>query len=433
MKSSSLGPTTSLGQNFSWTLIGNVVYSACQWGMLIILAKLGTPEMVGEFTFALATAAPLFMFTNLQLRVVQATDANSQYLFCDYLSLRLVASAAAVLGLVCIAFSMFVPSRELTYLIICVGLAKAVESISDVCYGLVQQNERMDIISISLILKGLLSLLFLAGGVHVFGTVLGGAIGLILAWSILLLGYDLPKTHWFTTRHEAQSSRALWLRWHWPTQRKLIGLTLPLGLVMLLVSLNTNIPRYFIEHYLSPRDLGIFAAIAYLMMVGSIIQGAMAQAATPRLAKYYADGQRKAFAKLLLKQIGMAMLLGLAAIIISAIGGKQILTVIYKPEYAQHSQLLVMLMLAAALDYICSFLGSGITAARYFRSQVPLFAATACILTIACMVFIPISGLNGIPWAMILTGLIRILLFVSILIHALRKPNSIEHNTPSII
>ncbi|HEY9826311.1 MAG TPA: oligosaccharide flippase family protein [Stenomitos sp.] len=433
MKSSSLPPPTSLSQNFSWTLIGNLVYSACQWGMLIILAKLGTPEMVGEFTFALATAAPLFMFTNLQLRVVQATDSNTQYLFCDYLSLRLVASLAAVLGLVCIAFSMFVPSRELAYLIICIGLAKAVESISDVCYGLVQQHERMDIISISLIFKGLLSLLFLASGVHIFGTVLGGTIGLILAWLILLLVYDLPKTYGFIKRSETPFARTLWLRWHWPTQLKLIGLTLPLGFVMLLVSLNTNIPRYFIEHYLSPRDLGIFAAIAYLMMVGSIIQGAMAQAATPRLAKYYADGQRKAFAMLLSKQIGMAMLLGLAAVIISAIAGKQILTIIYKPEYAQYSQLLVMLMLAAALEYICSFLGSGITAARYFRSQVPLFATTACILAIACMVFIPMSGLNGIPWAMILTGLIRIFLFVGILIHALRKPNPIEHNKPSII
>ena len=33
----------SLRKNFAWTLSGNIVYSGCQWGMLIALAKLGSP------------------------------------------------------------------------------------------------------------------------------------------------------------------------------------------------------------------------------------------------------------------------------------------------------------------------------------------------------------------------------------------------------
>jgi hypothetical protein len=47
----------SLRKNFSWTFVGNVVYAACQWGILVALAKLGTPEMVGQFTLGLAVAA----------------------------------------------------------------------------------------------------------------------------------------------------------------------------------------------------------------------------------------------------------------------------------------------------------------------------------------------------------------------------------------
>jgi hypothetical protein len=45
--------------NFLWTLSGNVVYAACQWGMLVVLAKLGTHQMVGEFALALAITAPI--------------------------------------------------------------------------------------------------------------------------------------------------------------------------------------------------------------------------------------------------------------------------------------------------------------------------------------------------------------------------------------
>lgn len=71
----------SLRQNFSWTFVGNVVYAACQWGMLVALTKLGTPEMVGQFTLGLAVTSPVFLFSNLQLRTLMATDAKQEYHF----------------------------------------------------------------------------------------------------------------------------------------------------------------------------------------------------------------------------------------------------------------------------------------------------------------------------------------------------------------
>jgi O-antigen/teichoic acid export membrane protein len=421
LKLKPLAQPFSLRRNFSWTLVGNVFYSACQWAMLIILAKLGTPEMVGEFTFAFAVTAPLFMFTNLQLRAVQATDARSQYSFNDYMGLRLVSIGVALIVLVAIVTLLF-HSTPIAFSLILMGIAKAIESVSDVCYGLTQQHERMDFISISLIFKGLLSVALLSVSIIVSGTVAGGITGLIIAWLIVLLSYDLPIVHRLRLRTETVSMQYFYPRWHWPVQKRLIWLTLPLGFVMFLVSLNTNIPRYFIEYYLSPRELGIFAAIAYLMQVGSIIQGAMAQAASPRLAKYYADGKRGTFSRLLLKLIGLALGLGFLAILISWIAGSKILTLVYEPEYAQHTELLIWLMVAAAADYVASFLGTAMTSARYFRSQVPLFLCTASVLVVACFYFIPLWGLNGIPFAMTLTGIVRIVLCLVVLTHALYKP-----------
>jgi hypothetical protein len=38
----------SLRLNFSWTIVGNVVYAGTQWGILVLLARLGTPEAVGQ-------------------------------------------------------------------------------------------------------------------------------------------------------------------------------------------------------------------------------------------------------------------------------------------------------------------------------------------------------------------------------------------------
>src|ERR1700719_3524984 len=86
----------SLRSNFAWTLAGGAIYSCCQWSMLAVLAKMGGGAIVGTFALGLAISAPVFMFTNLQLRAVQATDAKSQYMFAEYFTVR---SGATLLGL----------------------------------------------------------------------------------------------------------------------------------------------------------------------------------------------------------------------------------------------------------------------------------------------------------------------------------------------
>src|ERR671931_288612 len=62
----------SLRANFAWTVLGNVVYSGCQGGMLIVLAKLGSASMVGQFALGLAVATPVIMFPNLMTGVATA-------------------------------------------------------------------------------------------------------------------------------------------------------------------------------------------------------------------------------------------------------------------------------------------------------------------------------------------------------------------------
>ena len=46
----------SLRWNFSWMFAANVVYAGCQWAILSVLARLGTPTMVGQFVLAEAVA-----------------------------------------------------------------------------------------------------------------------------------------------------------------------------------------------------------------------------------------------------------------------------------------------------------------------------------------------------------------------------------------
>src|SRR5690349_12465381 len=101
----SLSLAASLRANVSWTLLGNVVYAACQWGMLVAFAKLGQAQMVGEYGLGLAITAPVFMFANLQLGSVLATDAAGASAFADYFGARATTTVAALVTSCVVAFA----------------------------------------------------------------------------------------------------------------------------------------------------------------------------------------------------------------------------------------------------------------------------------------------------------------------------------------
>lgn len=420
----------TLRRNFSWTFVGNVVYAACQWGMLVLLAKLGSPEIVGQFTLGLAVTAPVILFTDLALRDIQATDSKHQYLFGHYLALRIVSTGLALLVIAIITLSVGY-RWETSLVILLVGLAKAFESISDVFHGLFQQNERMDCVAMSMMIKGPLSLLLLGIGVFISGNVVWGVVGLAVAWATVLIGYDLRMGvlmmgHLLPTQQSEVPSEcdlvvALQPRWQMETLVKLAWFALPLGFVMMLGSLNINIPRYLIERYLGERELGIFAAIAYTLVAGNMVVSALGQSATPRLAKYYAMGDSIAFRTLLFKLVGVGALLGGAAVLVVLTAGEEILTVLYQPEYAKHADLFVWLIAAAAIKYTFYFLEDGMTAVRYFHIQVPLFILVTSISAIVCLWLLPTLGLKGVAIAMIVAAIMQATLSSGVIIHALYR------------
>jgi O-antigen/teichoic acid export membrane protein len=405
-------------------MMGNLVYAGSQWGILVVFTKLGRPEMVGQFTFGLAVTAPIFMLTNLQLRQIQATDAKQLYQFGDYLGLRVLSSQLAVFVVVAIALISGYRWQTMSVVML-LGLAKGLESMSDVCYGFLQKHERMDRIALSLMMRGPLALLLLGLGVWWSGSAIGGVLGLILAWGTVLIGYDFANAvRLLEAEGLSRSVRRLNFsrlkpNWNVTQLLPLVKLALPLGLVMMLSSLSSNLPNYFMISRLGERELGIFNAIAYLMVAGNIIVGALGDSASPRLAKYYASGDRAAYSLLLFRLVGIGLILGAVAVAIAAVGGGTLLSLLYSPDYAERKTLFIALMVASGIQYMASFLGYGLTAARYFRIQVPLLLTSGLSLAIACYWLIPSKGLMGAAFALIVAAGLQLCMSLGVIVHAI--------------
>jgi O-antigen/teichoic acid export membrane protein len=163
----------------------------------------------------------------------------------------------------------------------------------------------------------------------------------------------------------------------------------------MLLSLASSLPRYVIERQFGMAILGSFAAAASLMAVGSTVVNALGQAATPRLARYFSEGDAPRFRRLALQLTGLAVLLGVAGIGVAAVMGSFSLGLLYGPAYTTYGGLLVWLMAAALLNYVAGGLGFIMTSARVFAAQAPLFAAVAAVSGIGSWLLVPRMGLQG--------------------------------------
>jgi O-antigen/teichoic acid export membrane protein len=386
----------SLRKNFTWTFAGNAVYAASQWGILVLLAKLSSPEMVGQFALGLAITAPVILFANLQLRSVQATDARHEYRFADYLGLRLLTTLLAygvIVGIVVLSGYR----GETALVVMLIGLAKSFEAVSDVIFGLLQQHERMDRIAKSLMIEGPLTLAVMGIILYLTGSIVWAAAGMAAVWGLQLALYDF-RSAFLILRAQSPGSE-----WHlirprvdFHSLRHLSWLALPLGFVAMLISLNANIPRYFVESFLGKEKLGIFAALAYVMVAQNVLMNALGQSAMARLSKHYVNHERPAFIGLVIKLIGIGAIVSMLVILAALIVGREFLTLLYGAEYAEQLQVFIWLMIAAGLANIVSFLNYAITSARQFRLQLPLAGIAVTTTTLICLWLVPSYGLFGV-------------------------------------
>ena len=377
----------SLKANFSWTLFGNVLYSSSQFGILIVLAKIGSPEIVGQFTLALALSSPIFLFFNFKLRAVQATDQSNQYTFNEYYNLRLITSVIVIVILI-IIMSLTNYSTEVKIIIMGVGIAKFFDALSDIVHGLIQKNEAMHIIAKSIILKGMLSLFLIAVSYYLTRELVI-SIGLMAISSLIIYYFfDVPQSKRYGAKYKVNlylNSRLM----------KLLILSLPLGITVVLGSLNTNIPRYFIEHYNGQYELGIFAGISFLLVACGTLINALGQVVTPRLANYYQFQKFKLFYQLLYKSIIIGFFIGILGLIIVYFLGEQILTVVYTKEYANYNNVFMIIMIGAIFLYTTVFFGTGLTAMRKFKLQLPIHVFSFCVVLLTSVIFIPKYGVTG--------------------------------------
>lgn len=395
----------SLKMNSIWNVSGVIIYTLSQWGMLVVIAKFGTPAMVGVFTLGLALTAPIMMMMRFNLRVAVASDSQDDYSFSEYFTSRVI-TTGLFLVLMFIVSLFYLSSFQTFLIILLLSLSRAIDSISDILHGRLQKEGRLDISAKSMIMKGSLSFLLFSLVLYTFNSLALATIGMFSGWLIILVFYEFKKVRNFV---------GVRFEWNRGIQRSIFYLTLPLGLALLVDSLVANIPRYFLEYMYGVEALGFYAAIIYIIHAGGNVIYAISNAVISPLSEDYQRRRIRSFLKTLSFLLVTLLLLGFVGVLGVFYFGEALLTILYTSEYAAYNTLFVLLTIAGIVKYMSKFVETALFATRKFNIQPYINGVGLLLIVIFSFLLIPDYGVHGAAAALIIAELLQLFVRVGIL------------------
>jgi O-antigen/teichoic acid export membrane protein len=384
-----LKPPLRLRHNIAWTILGTGSYLASQWLILVVLAKLGNPKVVGEYSLALAIVTPLTVLSQLQLRQVIVTDITRQYNYGDYLINRVVLSLLSVVIACVVAISLY-PSARAVAVVGLLALVKTADSVSDVCYAQMQKHQRMDYVALSMSMKAWSSIVGF-GVTYYYANDLTLAILVVLGISVVLLGvFDAP----LAAKHESAPLKLDASRFF-----ALTVLAVPLALAGGLVSFSSNVPRYFLESYHGKEAVALFSVAAAPLSFVTLLQGSITQAVMLRITIHFQKGQLKEFKALSDKITFLFIAITSFFTVIFYVWGETILSTLFTATYADAVSALLIMSGGLAFGSVATTGSYALIAGRRFRMQLTNILIALFVQIMLCSVLIPTTSVTGAAWA----------------------------------
>jgi O-antigen/teichoic acid export membrane protein len=396
------------GTNSSLLAIATIALAFLQWAILIFIARVDGPSLLGEYSLAQAYAGSAFFFGSLSLRSQYLVLEPSRSLFSDFLFLRLF-FPAVVFGCL-LTFIYFYHTSPSFFLIAAAIFAmKYVEGLFDLASGKMQREGDFTGVATTNITRCLIS-------IFAFGTIYLATANLPLAlfflslfWIVFLL------IHRDRLSINVQLSEVLTA----DNFKGRIGLALslfPFSVSLIVNALALNAPRFILDGVLGPKELGFFTAVSHFLGIGALAVGSIAQTALPSLADAIAKHSIRKFWQRLLWPAALVQCACIVGVIIAIAMGPELLDLFYGREFESQGHTLVVATIVAGPIY-CSFIFvNGCYAAQMRRGLVAIQCLSLLVVISATWIFVVRFGVDGAFLGLVMFAITQIILSVALLL-----------------
>lgn len=375
-------------------VFSTLLFSLNQWLQVILITRVIGLYEIGLFSYFLAIAGPLVLFSRFSFSDLVPTQKKYNYGYSIFFKFRNLLNTLFLVSIVVLSL-LFEFSKYETVCFILFGLFKYYETKEDFIYTENISESNIKFLAYSKIIKSILTTSLFALAIFTTESFIVAIISLVVSQILIYYLYD--KKFSFSNSKEGH----MFSRVHF---KHIFWLGLGLSVVGLLSSLNANIPRYFLEYYFSVEMLGIYATIMYFATISLNIVITINQSLIAELSRAATKSIRK-FYKFFFKILAFYLIVIIIGNLTLFFYGNQILVFVYGNIFGGFQQELILLGIFISLIVIEKTLEMALNIFNLYNIQV-IFQVISIVLTvILSFILIVPYGISGAFISVILTGL----------------------------
>lgn len=373
-------------KNFLWNTIGAGANAFISLFLIIFVTRINGLNEAGIFSYCFATACLLYCIGNYAGRVFQVTDRNTSISDYDYIQNRIITCVLMIIATVIFAFINPEHTFYKAIILILLSIFKCVEAFSEVLYGIVQKNNQLYKVGISMTLKAVLSLAIFFIIDILTRNLLYSCISIIFTNLLILFTYDyynIKKVNVEKNKFNKESNKNIFYSGFFTFLLFFLSIYL------------INISRYTINNISTDELQTIFGIIIMPATFMGLIGQFIIQPFLVRIKELLINNDYNNLLKIILRIVFAIFIISIVVLVCAYFLATPVLGFIYGIDLAEY-KISLMIILTGAVFYSLSVIFSAILVSmRKTLSQAIIYSLVAVIGTIISYPFVKNYSIIG--------------------------------------
>lgn len=352
----------NIKKDFIWNTVGSLIHAFNSLFFLIIVTRINGINNSGIFSYGFTISNIFLTVATFGGRNYQITDIKNEFSENLYKNFRYFTTVMSVI-LFSLLFLLFKYSTYKYLIIILLIIVRSFESISDVYFGILQKNNKLYLVGISLFFKNLISLIAFILTDYLFKNLYIS----IISWGIInllfLILFDILKAKKISEdRFKIENN-----------YKDIFKKTLYFFLFNFIAIFIVNIPRYFIDFYLTDELQGIYGIVVMPATMTALLTQFILQPYAVKLSEHNKKDINK-FKASIKKLFTYTIIISIICIILAYFFGIPVLNLIYNLNLSKYKYYLLLVMIGSSFYALNNLLNLIYTIKRKTKYQFIIYA-----------------------------------------------------------
>ncbi len=392
----------NLKKTYIWNTLGSAINAFNSFFFLVIVTRINGIDKAGIFTLSYASACMLYAIAIYSGRTYQVTEVEKDITDNEYIVNRILCSIIMLIISLVFALIKHYQSLKLTiFILLCVF--KATEALCDVFHGILQKNNKLDIVGKSLFLRGITNIIIFLIIDKITNNLILATLSLIVINIIILLLIDIKKS----IKYKEKSDKI-----------KIDGVIkiLKLGFFTFgfsfIANYLVNAPRYAIDSFMKEEFQTIFGIVVMPATVIMLVNQFIVQPIIISLKESYKERNKKKFLKIAFIIIIATIITGLVAILFAYLLGIPILNFVYNLDLKDYLKSLIIVLIGATIYTVANVFSTCLVVLRKTKVQLIIYIITSIFAYLISNWFVKLYNFDGAIYAYLFIMIMLLVFYI---------------------